>query len=1164
MPASRPTPTPNPDSTSSAAVMHAALESAPWGIIRLAPDGTVTFLNPQAAAWWGLPVASILHKAPTDVQPALLSAELVAALATHGTDLRPDASFWLPHTQVWIRMRVAPAPDGQVWVYWDNVTVAKQAQPQSSPLLATVEVVAHVGSYEVNLSTMSIHFSDGLFHLFGEVPQSFVPTLELIDARSHPEDAAAVKEILAAAIQNKSAYHYQRRIYRTDGQLRTLEAHGNVFMNPQGEPVKLLGLVQDITERMQAQAEVLRVKEELARQATDRYHALFKVMDEGYFLAEVLFNDQEQPIDIVYLDSNPAATRILGQEFAGRRLRDINPGYEDYWYTIFGEVARTGEGQRLEQYASPTRQWYNFYVFKAGNAQRHQVAVIFQDITERKRREANKTFLAELQDAIAQLTLVSEILQTAGAKIGIYLDLATTNFLEVNPTQGHDLTVNYSWSKPGVPRTVGPLRSQDFLSPALTQATREGRNIIIENTQADSRVHGSSFASLGMHSFAGLPVHRQGEWKYFFCVSDTVPRAWQPAEIELLSEINSRLFSRIERVRAKAALRQSELKYRTLFNAMDEGFAVFRVVHNASRQDPDYRLLELNPAFEHLTGLNRDAIGKRLRDLATGPDDWWGSVSKQVIGAAETSRSEYYVASQGRWYEITNIPYGGEQFAALYDDITARKRAEEAMAANKTWLEQQVAERTKALQASTELLQSVYDTSLISMSVMQAVRDSTGAIEDFRLVSVNKELERETGRTDLVGKLYKQEYPGIVASGLFALLCTTVETGEAQQMEYFYPYEGFDKWFSCMFVKLDDGVVATNLDITERKLAEDEVRKQLVFLQQSEQVAQLGSWEYNLHTGAFTWSAGMYGLFGIPLHSTITPDMYTQAAIAQDYPVAEQLIQQLREGRGPIDTTLRIQVNKQVRTLQVRGEVTCNEQGQPMKMLGVDLDISDVVRLEAENLRIRLQQQHALFNAVLEAQETERKRIAESLHNGLGQVLYATKLQLDQLEKITPMEAWTRANNLLSSAIRQTRTLSHELVPTVLGEFGLEAALHDICRALSTRQLFFHCYTNLEEKLPQSLQVAVYRMAQELAQNVVKHAQAKEATLSLETVPGFVLLRMEDDGVGFTTSPAEATGLGLRTIRDRVKLLGGTVDLGSTPEFGTYVRIRFPHPLLFT
>ncbi|RZM18173.1 MAG: PAS domain-containing protein, partial [Pedobacter sp.] len=125
---------------------------------------------------------------------------------------------------------------------------------------------------------------------------------------------------------------------------------------------------------------------------------------------------------------------------------------------------------------------------------------------------------------------------------------------------------------------------------------------------------------------------------------------------------------------------------------------------------------------------------------------------------------------------------------------------------------------------SQELLQSVFDTSLIRISILQAVYDHEGNISDFRIKLVNKELEKETGRTDLAGKLYSQEYPGIRQTGLYQLMLQVMETGEAGQIEYYYPHEGFNKWYSCMFIKMGDGLLATNLDVTERRQSEEMVK----------------------------------------------------------------------------------------------------------------------------------------------------------------------------------------------------------------------------------------------------------------------------------------------------------------------------------------------------
>jgi len=504
-------------------------------------------------------------------------------------------------------------------------------------------------------------------------------------------------------------------------------------------------------------------------------------------------------------------------------------------------------------------------------------------------------------------------------------------------------------------------------------------------------------------------------------------------------------------------------------------------------------------------------------------------------------------------------------------DITESMLTQQRLTEFNAQLEALVAYRTHELQANRDLLQSVFDTNLVAMSVLEAIRDDAGAVQDFRLRLVNREVERQTGRTDLEGKRYAQEYLGIREAGLFDLAVRALETGEPQGMEYYYPHEGFFKWFTCQFVKLgDEGIVATNLDITERKMAEQELRKNLRLLEQAEAVAGLGSWDYDLATGVMHWSTGMYQLLGLPLGQPVSPDVYLRFVEDEDRPRADQLVHCLTTGSGSFEETLRLHVGEQTKTVHLRAVVLHDEAGRPARVLGVDLDISELQRLEADNLRLRLTQQQQLFNAVQDAQEEERKRMAESLHNGIGQILYATKLRLDRLH--TPLlgtdpplaAARREADQLLVEAIRQTRALSHELVPIVLQEFGLAAALQDIGHKMSAPQLRLRSHVVLDEAaapiLP-ALQMALYRMAQELAQNIVKHAHgATEASLELETMPGWVLLRAEDNGSGFVQTSTKRPGLGMRSIRDRVSLLGGQVESGSVATGGAYVRIRIPLP----
>lgn len=152
--------------------------------------------------------------------------------------------------------------------------------------------------------------------------------------------------------------------------------------------------------------------------------------------------------------------------------------------------------------------------------------------------------------------------------------------------------------------------------------------------------------------------------------------------------------------------------------------------------------------------------------------------------------------------------------------------------------------------------------------------------------------------------------------------------------------------------------------------------------------------------------------------------------------------------------------------------------------------------------------------------------------------------------------------SLLASAISQTRTLAHELVPRTLEDFGLEAAIQDICSDFSLAPLRLTCHlANLPASLPPHLALAVYRMAQELANNIVKHAHATQACLSLSAAGATLKLRAEDNGLGFSkpTPPGKGKGLGWQALQDRVHLLNGTLHLDTQPG-STCITIVLPLP----
>ena len=222
------------------------------------------------------------------------------------------------------------------------------------------------------------------------------------------------------------------------------------------------------------------------------------------------------------------------------------------------------------------------------------------------------------------------------------------------------------------------------------------------------------------------------------------------------------------------------------------------------------------------------------------------------------------------------------------------------------------------------------------------------------------------------------------------------------------------------------------------------------------------------------------------------------------------------------------------------------------------IDITDSERLKEEATRLKLRQQQEVLSAILTTQEEERRRIAEALHNGVGQLLYATRLHLDALP---PSEAVHAGKELLNEAIRATRTISFELTPSILEDFGLAIALQELVSRIPASLALDLNLRGLDQPLPALLATAVYRIVQELLNNVMKHAQAQEVFVEVSREDHQVYISVEDDGVGFDAGgPAARTGIGLAGIRTRLGLLGGTFSSQSRPGQGTTFLLQIPVP----
>jgi signal transduction histidine kinase len=201
--------------------------------------------------------------------------------------------------------------------------------------------------------------------------------------------------------------------------------------------------------------------------------------------------------------------------------------------------------------------------------------------------------------------------------------------------------------------------------------------------------------------------------------------------------------------------------------------------------------------------------------------------------------------------------------------------------------------------------------------------------------------------------------------------------------------------------------------------------------------------------------------------------------------------------------------------------------------------------------------------SVIDRLEEDRLRIAQELHDDLGQRLALLEIQLAQLEDKCPAPETVKGIRSLRERLREMDDDVHriccQLYPVVLEKCGLLVALKSLCRDFSQSGIcadFTH--QDCPPIIPRSVSLCVYRVAQEALNNISKHARTNYAKVSLRGSRGRLEVAVEDTGVGFDPSFVRNTsGLGLASIEERVKRAGGRSYVRSTPGVGTEVRVCF-------
>lgn len=223
-------------------------------------------------------------------------------------------------------------------------------------------------------------------------------------------------------------------------------------------------------------------------------------------------------------------------------------------------------------------------------------------------------------------------------------------------------------------------------------------------------------------------------------------------------------------------------------------------------------------------------------------------------------------------------------------------------------------------------------------------------------------------------------------------------------------------------------------------------------------------------------------------------------------------------------------------------------------------------KLHAKRIsELEKEKQLAATEALLKGEEQERSRMAKDLHDGLGGMLSGIKFSLQTLNQNQRLnsedqQAFERSLGMLDRSISEMRRIAHNMMPEALVLFGLDAALKDFCSNVSrsgSLEVNYHSIGMEDSSIEQSTAIAIYRIVQELVNNTMKHASARNAVVQLSKNKGRIDITVEDDGKGFDPVILKAMGgMGWNNIRSRVSYLNGSLDLWSEEGKGTSVHIE--------
>ena len=458
-------------------------------------------------------------------------------------------------------------------------------------------------------------------------------TQEEIIGRHISEFAASKEQAkdVVSTLQAGKGYVGEGYSVRKDGTVFFSQMSANLVTAPDGKPVCMMASFIDMSERKIAEEKVLK--------SQIQFRSLFENMLEGYAYCRMLF-ENGKPVDFIYLEVNKKFEELTGlKNVTGKKASEAIQGIlksDSELIKTYGRVALTQIPEKFEVFLESLQMWFIISVYCP---EKEYFVAVFDVITERKKSE-NK-----LKDT--QLLLKAGI-ESPKDMIILAID-KDYNYLFFNHVHKNAMILAY-----GKEVEVG-MNILDCITSDIDKANSK--------VNYDRALNGESHST--------IQEYGDKERSYY-------ETFYNPIINESNKIIGATAYSRdiTERIRSESIIKENEHRYRTLFNNMSVGFGLHEVIYDKEGNAVDYRFLDVNPAFETITGLKAsNIIGKTVKEVLPLTEQYWIDIYSKVVQTGDNYTFQNYAKEFKKWFEVRTFKAEEKRFGTIFSDITEQKQS---------------------------------------------------------------------------------------------------------------------------------------------------------------------------------------------------------------------------------------------------------------------------------------------------------------------------------------------------------------------------------------------------------------------------------------------------------------------------------------------------------